>query len=374
MKVIVCYPMKSLVPLFMPAGCEVLAAENESECFQQLQLFPLEAAVLFSESFAMPIWEWVPKLRSQLAGEVPMLIVPLHKDEPFIARIIEEMNLPNIYLLPANQGYSELSGRIGRILGMEDAVPDWSDKREASGSVYALLGYGAAGITTFCVNYPVLLAKQHPDKRVAVIDMNVEKPDLTQYFGLQEHQLSMFRPDLIHTAVAERRNWLGAFKRSESLHNLFYSSATSRWKSYEISTLLRILRRNFDYTYLDWGYCFPETEALQTLLLEVDHPIFFVRADPFSIDSAHRWIRKWQQTKVSPQLLVSHFDGAQMSARRIKEGVPVYGIVPRISDNRVFQSHQSRSILVEEMFPPRTYVNSLRAIAEAERRREEAAI
>jgi hypothetical protein len=370
MKIIVCYPMKSLVQTFMPGGCEVLITENERECFQQLSSFTPDAAIFFSESFMMPIWEWVPQVRALIHPDIPIIIVPLHKDEQFINRIIDEKNLQNTFLLPANLTYQEICQKIGLILRMDENLMNHANGQPVSGSVYALMSYGAAGITTFCVNYPVLLAKRHPDKRIAVIDMNVEKPDLSKYFGLQEHQLSMFRPDLIHSEMAQKRNWLTAFKRSESQQNLYYSSATSKWKSYEISTLLSIMRRCFDYSYLDWGYCFPETEALQRLLQESDHNIFFARADPFSMESAKKWINKWGKLGVSQQLLVSHSDGTQISSRRIREGVSIYGIVPRISDDRLIQSHQSRSVLVEEIFPPKTYLNSLQAIAEAEHRRE----
>ncbi len=374
MKIVVCYPMRSLVPSFIPEGCETLIAENEEECFHQLSYISPDATILFSETFSIPLWEWIPQIRAKLPAKLPMIIVPLHKDEELINRIIGELKLEQIFVLAAALTYKEISEQVRQILQIKKEPANRKLPKDQQGTVFTLLSYGGAGITTFCINYPVLLAKRYPDKRVAVIDMNGEKPDLTRFFGLGEFQLSLYRPDLLSNESAEKRNWLLAFKNSQIQKNLFYSSATCNWKNYEISTLLSVLRANFDFVYLDYGYCFPETDALERLLLESDRNIFFIRADPFSIDSAKRWIKKWETKAIAAELLVSHFDRSQLSTRKIREGVPLYGIVPRISDGRLIQSHESRSVLVEEIFPPKTYLSCLSAIAEAEQAREGAAV
>lgn len=366
--------MRSLVPSFTPEGCETLIAENEEECLQKLSYFSLDAAILFSETFSMPLWEWIPQVRSKLPADIPMIIVPLHKDEELIKRIVEELRLEQIFILAGALTYKEISGQIGQILQLKQEPARKELPKDRRGTVFTLLSYGGAGITTFCINYPVLLAKRYPDKRIAVIDMNGEKPDLTRFFSLGECQLSLYRPDLLSYELAEKRNWLLAFKNSGIQRNLYYSAATCNWKNYEISTLLAILRGNFDFIYLDYGYCFPETDALERLLLESDRNIFFIRADPFSIDSAKSWIKKWETKAIAAELMASHFDRSQLSTRKIHEGVPLYGIVPRISDDRVIQSHESRSVLVEEIFPPKTYLSCLSAIAEAEQTRKGAAV
>ncbi|WP_134685205.1 hypothetical protein [Brevibacillus migulae] len=374
MRIVVCYPMRSLVASFVPEGFETLVAENEEECARQLSIHRPDAAILFSETFSRPIWEWVPAIRSVMQAEIPMIIVPLHRDEALIKRIVEELSLQRIYILAGALTYKEISLQISQILQISKEREHGEILNPRGGMVYTLLSYGGAGITTFCINYPVLLAKRHPDKRIAVIDMNQEKPDLSRFFGLREYQLSLYRPDLLSFELADKRNWLQAFKKSESQKNLFYSSATSNWRNYEISTLLAILKKNFDFIYLDYGYCFPENDAMERLLLESDRNIFFIRADPFSIEGAKNWMKRWEKKDVSVELMVSHFDRSQISTRRIREGVPLYGIVPRISDDRVIQSHESRSVLVEEIFPPKSYISCLNALAEAEQSREGAAI
>jgi cellulose biosynthesis protein BcsQ len=353
----------------MPAECEIVAAENESDFFQLITDYKPEAAVLFSEMFSLPIWEWIPKVVSSLSAEIPIIIVPLYKDEQWIQRIVEETGLQNTYVLSASLTYDEIRSRIRSILGFTgNNLPffEQESKPAGNGKVYSLISYGAAGVTTFCINYPVLLAKRNPDKRIAVIDMNVEKPDLTSFFNLQHYQFALFRPDLINLKRANQRNWLTVFKQSNYIGNLFYASAISKWKSYEISNLVAILRDRFEYIYLDWGYCFPESEALIRMLTESDHNLFFVRADPFNIESATKWIRKWEKKHIFHQMLVSHFDQGHMNVRGIREGISVYGIVPRISDTRVIQSHQNKSVLVEEIFPPKQYIRSLKAIIEAD--------
>jgi cellulose biosynthesis protein BcsQ len=145
-----------------------------------------------------------------------------------------------------------------------------------------------------------------------------------------------------------------------------------KWKSYELSNLLAVLRQQFDYIYIDWGYCFPESEALQRLLFNADRNLLFVRADPFSIENATNWIRKWAERGVDYQVLLSHLDKGQ--AHRLGKDISVYGVVPRISEYRINQAQRSHSVLVEEFFPPKPYISSLQAIVEAEKKERGAVI
>jgi len=370
MKILVCYPMKSLVHSFLPNGCEALAAEYDEEFFRLASIYQPEAVVVFSEMFTTPPWEWIPSVRACLDERVAVLIAPICKDEPLIHTVIEQARFPNTYVLPAAATHEELRSRIGMILGI--AATQQEPILQGTGLVYALLSYGASGITTFCINYPILLAKRNPDKRIAVIDMNGEKPDLTRFFRLHQHQLALYRPDLLDKASAVKRNWAAVFKQSSGVENLYYANGTIKWKSNELYNLIEALRQQFDYVYLDWGYCFPETEALHRLLLSADRNLFFVRADPFSVESAKAWITRWLGQGIQHEVLVSHFDKG--NSHRIGEGLSVYGVVPRISENRLIQSHRSHSALVEEFFPPKQYINSLQEIADADKRKRGAVI
>jgi cellulose biosynthesis protein BcsQ len=364
MKTLVCYPMKSLVNTYMPPFCESVATESPDDFFRLAAAYKPEAAVVFSEMFSSPVWEWLPKIPAALPEGIPIIIVPLYKDEEYIHKVVEESNLRSLYVLSANLTYEEIRTSIARILGFIDSKEQTVSI--GNGFVYALMSYGASGITTFCINYPILLAKRNPEKQIAVIDMNIEKPDLTRFFKLERHQLALFRPDLVDLKSAAKRNWVTAFKQSNHMSNLFYANAAVKWKSYEISNMLAALRQQFDTIYIDWGYCFPETEALQRLLFATDRNLFFVRADSCSIENATKWIRKWAERGVEHQVLLSHLDKGQ--THRIGEGISVYGVVPRISDNRINQAHRSHSVLVEEILPPKRYISSLQAIVESEKR------
>ncbi|MFY0545772.1 hypothetical protein [Brevibacillus sp. H7] len=370
MKTLVCYPMKSLVNTYVPAGCEALTTENEEDFFRKADIYKPEAAVLFSEMFSLPVWEWLPKAKASLSDSVPIIIVPLYKDEALISHVVEKSGIQNTYLLSANSTQEEIRNRIGLILGMNDYVE--KAKSRGDGIVYALMSHGGSGITTFCINYPILLAKRNPEKRIAVIDMNGEKPDLTRFFKLEKHQLASFRPDLLDLSIASRRNWMSVCKQSSHMDNLFYANGTNKWRSYEVTNLIEVLRRQFDYVYIDWGYCFPETEALQRLLFSADRNLFFVRADPFSLEGAATWIKRWAEKGIRHEVLVSHFDKGH--PHRIGEGISVYGVVPRISDNRLIHSHRSHSVLVEEFFPPKQYISSLHAIIDSEKRKRGAVV
>lgn len=369
MKTLVCYPMKSLVSCYMPEECEVITTENESAFFQLAAIYRTEAAVLFSEMFSTPVWEWIPQTAAVLPKDIPIVIVPLHKDEEMVRQIVEEAALHNIYVLSALLTSEEIRSQVALLLDLTTSAyrHKTTIERGKGGKIYSLMSYGAAGITTFCINYPVLLARQLQEKKIAVVDMNMEKPDLTHFFKLHRFQVSFYRPDLIEQRRASTRDWTTVFKQSAYAENLFYSSGVSKWKSYEISNLLAVLRYHFDFIYLDWGYCFPETEALQRVLHEADEQLFFARADPFNLESATKWIRKWEAQQIKHQLVISHFDSGHMSVRHIRESLPVYGVVPRISDNRVIQSHQNKSVLIEEILPPKQYISSLQAMAEADR-------
>ncbi|MED4754864.1 hypothetical protein [Brevibacillus choshinensis] len=363
MKIIVCYPMKSLAKTYMPDASEALVAETSSEFFRYVQHYQPEAAVLFSEMFSNPAWEWLPAVKDSLPEGIPLIIVPLYRDETIIGKVTEETQLQGVYVLSAQLSQEEIRDQISLILGL---INDTQVKVESEslGIVYALMSYGSSGITTFCINYPIVLAKQNPDKRIAVLDMNEAKPDLTRFFKLQKHQLALFRPDFLDAGTAKKRNWINVCKQSIHMPNLYYAHAATKWKSSEITNLITAFRHQFDFVYVDWGYCFPETETLQRMLYTADRNLLFVRADPFSIENAREWIRTWRKRGVACEVLLSHLDKGQPF--RIGEDISLYGIVPRISEGRLMQSHRSNSVLVEEFFPPKPYMSSLKQMAEAE--------
>jgi len=363
MKIIVCYPMKSLARTYMPEDSEVLVAESAEEYSRYVQLYQPDAAVLFTEMFATPAWEWLPAAKAALPQEVPLIIVPLYRDEVLVEKVTEELGLPGVYTLSAQLSQEEIREQISLILGLIKGAQTVK-RGESSGFVYALMSYGSSGITTFCINYPIILARRDPQKRIAVLDMNEAKPDLTRFFKLQKHQLALFRPDFLDGSTAQRRNWVQVCKQSAHVPNLYYAHAANKWKSSEITNLIAAFRQQFDYVYVDWGYCFPESEAMHRILYSADRNLLFVRADPFSMENAKEWIRGWRERGVSCEVLLSHLDKGQPF--RIGEGISLYGVVPRIPEGRLMQSHRSNSVLVEEFFPPKPYVVSLRQIAEAE--------
>ncbi|MFP3393225.1 hypothetical protein [Brevibacillus sp. SIMBA_040] len=363
MKILVCYPMKSLVKTYMPASSEALVAES-AEDFQRLaHLYQPDSAVIFSEMFTTPAWVWLPAVRSSLPKQVPLIIVPLYRDESIMKQVIEELLLEGIYLLSAQLSQEEIRSKIGLILGFIEESAGYTEG-EREGLVYSLMSYGAAGITTFCINYPILLAKHYPDKSIVVLDMNRAKPDLTRFFKLHHNQLALFRPDFLDIHTATNRKWRSVCKQSNHRPNLYYAHAASLWKSWEITNLIAAFRMQFDYVYIDWGYCFPETEAMQRLLYTADRNLLFVRADPFSVESSREWIRSWREKGVQCEVLLSHLDQGQ--PYRIGEDIALYGVVPRISESRLMESQRSNSVLVEEFFPPKLYISSLREIVKAE--------
>ncbi|MGE5702724.1 MAG: hypothetical protein ACM32O_09365 [Clostridia bacterium] len=374
MRVLVCYPIKTLVGSFIPDQCEVLTVESENQLTSTASIFKPEAVIMFTEAFSRQIWEWVPEVLQHMPQNTPKIFVSTNRDYPFVQKIVEETITCSAYVLPPGLTYAEIKEKVADILGLQPSLAAESIEKHKDvwGKVFTLLSYGSAGVTTFCVNYPILLAKKYPASKIAVIDMNLEKPDLSKYFQLKE--LSLYRPDLLDLDKAEKRDWLTAFTQSKAAKNLYYASGACKWKSYEISTLLKVLRARFDYIYLDWGFCFPESEGLPRLLKESEQNLFFVRADPFSLEHANQWIQKWQQEGVDLQLLVSHFDQEEMGSYRIKENMQVYGILPRVPDGRVSHSHQRRSVLVEEFLPPKNYKNSLLQLVDAEKRSKGAAL
>ncbi|MFD2369656.1 hypothetical protein ACFSO0_06730 [Brevibacillus sp. GCM10020057] len=363
MKIIACYPMKSLAKTYMPESSEVLVAESSEEFFRYVRLYQPDAAVLFSEMFTAPPWEWLPAARASMPKETPLIIVPLYRDEMLVGKVTEEMGLPGVYTLSAQLSQEEIREQICLILGLVGGSQE-SERAESSGLVYSLMSYGSSGVTTFCINYPIILARRNPQKRIAVLDMNEAKPDLTRFFKLQKHQLALFRPDFLDESTAKRRNWVQVCKQSVHMPNLYYAHAANKWKSAEITNLIAAFRQQFDFVYVDWGYCFPESEAMHRLLFSADRNLLFVRADPFSIENAKEWIRGWREKGVSCEVLLSHSDKGQPF--RIGEEISLYGVVPRISEGRLMQSQRSNSVLVEEFFPPKPYVVSLRQIADAE--------
>lgn len=378
MKTIVCYPLKSMVGAFMPQACEVLFADQPEECFELAALHRPQAVILFSEMFSAPPWEWLPPLQAKLPAEVRKIVVPLHKDEQIIKQIAADEQLSHTYVLPASLSYEEIGRQLAAILGLAEEAPVQPQlpRRENKGTVYTLCSHGGAGVTTFAINFPLVLARRNPLATIAVVDMSAAKPDLTHFFELDQHQLSLFRPDLLSLQAAERRAWHTAFKVSEYRPNLYYTSAISHWRSHEISVLLAVLRSRFDFVLIDYGCCFPESEALHRLVQEADYNLFFARSDPFSLQGAANWARQWQPLLRNLLLLVTNHDREMISASRIKLAarLPLFWSIPCLPAGRLLQSLMSRSVLVEEWFPPRAYLNSLHGLAQQLANREEVSV
>lgn len=374
MRVMVCYPIKSLVYSFMPKNCEVVTVENVEEMANQAGTFQPEAVVFYSEAINQPPWEWIEYIFSFLSPEVLKVIIPLHRDEEVINRIIEAKGLKNTVALPARLSHEEIKERLQYLFGVNHSIPFTVEPRP-SGKVYSLFSYGAAGVTTFCINYSAILASKLPTSTIAIIDFNLEKPDLTEFFQLSNSQLAFLRPYLLDTSKSDQQNWKSVFKRSDQFPNLYFSMGAIRWKVYEISTLLQSLQKQFDYVFVDWGFCFREPEVLQQLLLMSDRAYMFVRPDPFNLESSRKWLAKWKNTKIPFELIVSHYQKDDVSIPRIQSilRAPISGIVSRIPDSRVSYSLQSKSVLVKEAFPPKQYVASLTSIAKEEvvKKREE---
>ncbi|MGC5328617.1 hypothetical protein [Brevibacillus sp. SYSU BS000544] len=378
MSILVCYPIKSLVQVFLPEGCEALTVENYEELSMKISGSTPCAIVIFTETMDVPPWDWLTWIYNQTSQDVVKIIVPLHRDEELIHRIIETSCMSNTFVLPAKLSNDEIRFQLTCLLGLGKDREPMHETKMGEGKIYTLVSYGSAGVSTFCINYPVVLASLATDSKVAVIDFNVEKPDITNFFQLANNHLALYRPYLLNTGKAESQDWKSIFKRSAHLPNLYLATAATRWKGYEISSLLSALRKQFDYIFIDWGFCFREQEVLHRLLLMSDSSMFFVRPDPFNLESSRKWLSKWRNTTSPIQLVVSHYHKDEMSIERIRSfmGTPVLGVVPRLSYSRVLHSLQSKSILVEELFPPKTYLNSLRSFAleEVHRRKREVLI
>lgn len=363
MKILVCYPMKSLAKTYLPRSVEALVAESDDEYFRLVHLYRPDTAIIFSEMFSTPVWEWLPSVQSALPAHSSLIIVPLYRDEGLIRQVVDELSLQRVYLLSSQLSQSEIREQICFILGFVHDSKE-TESRSGRGQVCTMMSYGASGITTFCINFPILLARQNPEKRIIVLDMNDAKPDLTRFFKLHQHQLALFRPDFLEATTASKRDWIRVCKQSDHMSNLFYAHAANKWKSAELSNMMEAFRQQFDYIYVDWGYCFPETEAMLRMMHIADRNLLFVRADPFSIENAKEWIRGWKKRGITCEVLLSHLDKGH--PYRIGEEVTLYGVVPRISESRLMQSHQSSSVLIEELFPPKSYISSLEEIAKAE--------
>jgi cellulose biosynthesis protein BcsQ len=363
MKILVCYPMKSLAKTYLPRSVDALVAESADEYFRLVHLYRPDTAIIFSEMFSSPVWEWLPSVQAALPSDTPLIIVPLYRDVAMIRQVVEELSLQGVYLLSSQLSQTEIREKICLILGFVQESAE-VDSQSGGGQVYAMMSYGASGITTFCINFPILLARQNPEARIMVLDMNDAKPDLTRFFKLHQHQLALFRPDFLDVEKACKRDWVRVCKQSDIVSNLYYAHAANKWKSAELSNMMDAFRSQFDYIYVDWGYCFPETEAMHRLMHIADRNLLFVRADPFSIENAREWIGGWKKRGIPCEVLLSHLDKGH--PYRIGEEVSLYGVLPRISESRMMQSLHSSSVLIEELFPPKSYISSLEEILKTE--------
>ncbi|MGG1444006.1 hypothetical protein ABE354_18490 [Brevibacillus laterosporus] len=226
-----------------------------------------------------------------------------------------------------------------------------------------MISPGGAGVTTFCLNYPHWLARKHPELSIGVLDMHHTKPDMSEFFSLESKTLSKFRPDLSRSISILNRDWLAAFQKVSSLHNLYYSNAASRWKNHEVITLLNILQTTFDVLFIDLGNPLLQLEPSKQICKQSDYVYIFSRPDKFSLQYVKKILDEIDLIDLPVGLVASPYSEAEMSKANMKNlaHIPVKATVARIEACRIHQSSMSKSVMINEIFPPKAYVQSLKS-------------
>ncbi|MGG0756436.1 hypothetical protein [Brevibacillus laterosporus] len=363
MRGLVSYPMNSIARIFVPEEYEYICAKSIDEFIEYVQIYKPDFCLLFSEAFSDPVWEWLPKISSRLPIDIPSFIIPLNKDQKIIEEIIHVKNLCHLYMLPTGLSHLEIKDEMRLLLNSPKRITPRENFVVKKGGIYTMISPGGAGVTTFCLNYPHWLARKHPELSIGVLDMHSTKPDMSEFFSLKSKTLSKFRPDLSRSISILNRDWLAAFQKVSSLHNLYYSNATSRWKNHEVITLLNILQTTFDVLFIDLGNPLLQLEQSKQICKQSDYVYIFSRPDKFSLQYVKKILDEIDLIDLPIGLVASPYSEAEMSKANMKNlaHIPVKATVARIEACRIHQSSMGKSVMINEIFPPKAYVQSLKS-------------
>ncbi|TPG84286.1 hypothetical protein EEL32_16100 [Brevibacillus laterosporus] len=361
MRGLVCYPMKSIARIFVPEEYEYICAENIDEFSGYFLEYQPDFCLVFSEAFSNPVWEWLPIVLSRLPIDVPNFIIPLNRDQKMIEEIIQIKGLSHLYMLPSGLSHLSIKDELRLLLKSSEDVAARENHTVEKGKIYTMMSSGGAGVTTFCLNYPQWLAKKNPEVSIGVLDMNNAKPDISDFFSLKSKNLARFRPDLSGASPILGRDWLVAFQKVSSLNNLYYSNATSKWKNHEVITLLNTLQITFDVLFIDFGNPLLQLELSKQISKQSDYVYIFSRPDMFSLQYVKKILDEIDITNLSVGLVASPYSEAEMSKAHMKNlvHIPVEATITRIEASRIHQSSMSRSVMINELFPPKAYIQSL---------------
>ncbi|WP_232699076.1 hypothetical protein [Brevibacillus daliensis] len=368
MRGVVCYPIKSLVRYFVPEQYEYVCVKNDVDLIETIHEYQPDFCMFFSESFTSPVWEWLPSLVQKLPTDIPIILVPFHRDQSLIEEIVRVKKITNIYVLSPGLTHQQIKTELLRIHDTKKSIgTDQEIMNSRENRIYSLMSPGGAGLTNFCINYPLFLARQNRHLLIGVVDMNLYKPDLSLFFHLNGYEIARYRPDLngLDSSNKEGRDlkqWLQIFARSEYEPNVYYSSAAAQFSSQEISSLFFILSKIFDVVLIDWGNPMIQMEAAKQGVLLSNKTIFFSRPELFSLKNVDRIVKTLDLPDEKVGLMVSPYHEAEMSKVSMKDlaGIKVEGTLPRIESSRIHQAFQNGSILINEMFPPKAYLQSFK--------------
>lgn len=362
MKILVCHPLKALASLSVPSSSEVLAVEHLHEALHYQHTYHPNAIVLFSEAIQSPVWEWVPRLRELFPQETRKVILPLHRDRDLIVEIVAASDIPNVIVLESGLSLQEVRAKLTKLFGdgsREEIFIHPNENRK--GNVILFSSLGGTGVTTHCINFSAVLARQNPGNSVAVVDLNLTKPDLTSFFHLHKHHLAFHRPSIVCPKEEQRFDMMATFQKVKGIANLYAASAATAWKTYEVPNLIRFLRTRFDFVLLDYGSIYQHHELLLSFLSKCDEHHLLLKGDPFSVRRASEWIKKYGEKRCPMKIILTQTKEEHAALDTLKEHL--VGTIPSLQSSRLFESLQQNSILVEEFFVPKAYMQSLRQLA-----------
>ncbi|KAA3645294.1 MAG: response regulator [Chloroflexi bacterium] len=318
--------------------------------------------------------ELVEKLRKDKRTEQAILIalVPTTKEEKFEA--VKAMNFDHV-LLKEGDAVDKLRSLLAgekppQVLELPKVSAPPYVQKKTDGKIIAFLNaQGGIGTSSLCANLATLMAEEHADARIAVVDMVLPMgslADLVGYTGslnvieVSAMTTSEASPAYLHKNLPEMGLWNFQFLAGSPTPQASKELETAR-----LPTLFNAMRQAFDFVFIDLG------RTLSHISLSILHEANQVVVPLSPEETAARLTRNVLDfldiSDVSLDIVMPILNRTHavkgLSPNEIEDmlGIKVAGAVPNMNDNLSFAN--SMNVPLSDKFPDEVGTISLREIA-----------
>ncbi|MED4779448.1 hypothetical protein [Brevibacillus choshinensis] len=288
-QIVFLHDQQDKVVTMLPKGFASIFATTPETLLEKVNQYQPDVCIILPSLLDGEPWKWLEQIK------VETMFVRCTTEEEYHFFNNLQKWFPAVVAIPHMFAEDEIRAFLSHL-----AFDQTIQERESiiPPKTRAFVGSGGTGITTFLLLAAPWYAQQHPHKKLLLVDMNMDKRDLSVALSAQPAQLSLWQ-----SYLARGNDQFVPFGVKHPLAtNISVISAVKSWEAQEVSTFLSVVRREYDEVWFDLSRPF----HVPRLMEDVDDVTYVVRPDGLCLTAMKRIVRpEWTQ---KAKLLVNQLD------------------------------------------------------------------